>query len=303
MGFSKEYPYLLVTITKKYKIFHYLLRYITINFSNISLYINRYNATQRARVGILKKIVFVFLILGATNHISAETITLFAASDLRFALDEAKELFLRTNPNNKIETIYGSSGKGMQQIQNGAPYHLYFSANEDFVEKLYKKGFVIEPSKLYAVGRVVLWSKNKNFNPKNGFENLKEPWVKKIAIANPSHAPYGEKAKEALENFGVYEDIKSKLVLGENISQTAQFIESQAADIGVIALSLALAPTISKGKTPAYYLIDSKIHKPLLQGYSITKYAKESLLARDFYDFIGSSEAKEILKKYGFEVK
>ncbi|MFA5455410.1 MAG: substrate-binding domain-containing protein [Sulfurimonas sp.] len=146
---------------------------------------------------ILKKIVFVFLILGATNHISAEIITLFGASDLRFALDEAKE-----------------------------------------------------------------------------------PWVKKIAIANPAHTPYGE-----------------------NISQTAQFIESGAADIGVIALSLALAPTISKGDNPDYYLIDNKLHKPLLQGYSITKYAKDSLLAREFYDFMGSSGAKEILKKYGFEVK
>ncbi len=254
-------------------------------------------------MGILKKIVFIFFILGTANHISAETITLFAASDLRFALDEAKELFLKDKKNDKIETIYGSSGKGMQQIQNSAPYHLFFSANEDYVENLYKSGHVTKPSKLYAIGRVVIWSKNKNFNPKNGFENLKEPWVKKIAIANPTHAPYGEKAKEAMQSTKIYEEIKSKLVLGENISQTAQFIESGAADIGVIALSLALAPAISKGKNPDYYLIDSKLHKPLLQGYSITKYAKESLLAREFYDFIGSSEAKEILKKYGFEAR
>ncbi|MFA5233698.1 MAG: molybdate ABC transporter substrate-binding protein [Sulfurimonas sp.] len=252
---------------------------------------------------VLKKIVFVFFILGATNHISAESITLFGASDLRFALDEAKELFLKDRKNDKIEAIYGSSGKGMHQIQNGAPYHLFFSANESYVEKLYASGHVTKPSKLYAVGRVVLWSKNKNFNPKNGFENLRAPWVKKIAIANPSHAPYGEKAKEALENFGVYNEIKAKLVLGENISQTAQFIESGAADIGIIALSLALAPAISKGKNPDYYLIESKLHKPLLQGYSITKYAAQSLLAREFYDFMGSREAKEILKKYGFEVK
>lgn len=251
----------------------------------------------------VKKIAALLLSLCFTNTLYADTITLFAASDLRFALDEAKEVFLKTNPNNKIETIYGSSGKGMHQIENGAPYHLFFSANEDFVEKLYKKGFVIEPSKLYAQGRVVLWSKNKNFNSKKGFENLKEPWVKKIAIANPSHAPYGEKAKQTLLSLKMYENLESKLVLGENISQTAQFIESRAADIGVIALSLALAPTISKGSNPDYFLIDSKLHKPLLQGYSITKYAKESVLAREFYNFMGSSEAKEILKKYGFEIK
>ncbi|WP_310442101.1 molybdate ABC transporter substrate-binding protein [Sulfurimonas sp.] len=251
----------------------------------------------------VKKIAALLLSLCFANTLYADTITLFGASDLRFALDEVKEVFLKTNPNNKIETIYGSSGKGMQQIENGAPYHLFFSANEDFVEKLYKKGFVIEPSKLYAQGRVVLWSKNKNFNSEKGFENLKEPWVKKIAIANPSHAPYGEKAKQTLLSLKMYENLESKLVLGENISQTAQFIESGAADIGVIALSLALAPSISKGSNPDYFLIDSKLHKPLLQGYSITKYAKDSLLAREFYDFMGSSEAKEILKKYGFEIK
>lgn len=250
-----------------------------------------------------KKIVTLLLILCFTSSLYADTITLFGASDLRFALDELKEVFLKTNPNNKIETIYGSSGKGMHQIENGAPYHLFFSANEDFVEKLYEKGYVVEPSKLYALGRVVLWSKNKNFDSKKGFENLKEPWVKKIAIANPAHAPYGEKAKQTLVSLNMYENLESKLVLGENISQTAQFVESGAADIGIIALSLALAPSISKGSNPDYFLIDTKLHKPLLQGYSITKYAKDSLLARKFYNFIESKEAKEILKKYGFDVK
>lgn len=254
-------------------------------------------------VAILKKAVPILLTLGISQNISAETITVFGASDLRFALDEAKEFFLKERKNDKIETIYGSSGKGMHQIQNGAPYHLFFSANEDYVEKLYKSGDVTEPSKLYAVGRVVLWSKNKNFNQKNGLKNLKEPWVKKIAIANPSHAPYGEKAKEAMQSIGIYEEIQSKLVLGENISHTAQFIESGAADIGVIALSLALSPTIANSKNPDYYLIDETLHKPLLQGYSITKYAKESALAREFYDFIDSSKAKDILKRYGFEAK
>jgi molybdate transport system substrate-binding protein len=254
-------------------------------------------------VAILKKSVLMLFTLGTLQSVYAEAITIFGASDLRFALDEAKELFLKDRKNDKIETIYGSSGKGMQQIQNGAPYHLFFSANEDYVEKLYKSKDVTEPSKLYAVGRVVLWSKNKNFNPKNGFENLKEPWVKKIAIANPSHAPYGEKAKEAMQSIGIYEEIKSKLVLGENISHTAQFIESGAADIGVIALSLALSPAIANSKNPDYYLIDETLHKPLLQGYSITKYAKESTLAREFYNFIDSSKAKGILKKYGFEAR
>lgn len=259
---------------------------------------------MKSHIGaIFKKAVLILFALGMLQNISAETITIFGASDLRFALDEAKELFLKERKNDKIEIIYGSSGKGMHQIQNGAPYHLFFSANEDYVERLYKSGHVTEPSKLYAVGRVVLWSKNKNFNSKIGFENLKELWVKKIAIANPSHAPYGEKAKEAMQSTGIYEEIKSKLVLGENISHTAQFIESGAADIGIIALSLALSPAIANSKNSSYFLIDETLHKPLLQGYSITKYASQSVLAKEFYDFIGSKEAKEILKRYGFEAK
>ncbi|MDY0321480.1 MAG: molybdate ABC transporter substrate-binding protein [Arcobacteraceae bacterium] len=236
------------------------------------------------------------------SSVFGEKVTVFAAADLRFALDEVKSAFLKQNPNHEMEMIYGSSGKGLHQIQNGAPYHLYFSANEEFVQKLYQEGYVIEPSKLYAVGRIVLWSKNKNFNPQKGFDNLKEPWVKKIAIANPTHAPYGEKAKQALETLGIYKDVEKQLVLGENISHTAQFVESGAADMGIIALSLALAPNISKGTNPAYYLIDYKLHQPLLQGYSITKYAKDSVLARQFYDFIGTDTAKAIFKQYGFDI-
>lgn len=248
----------------------------------------------------MRKIILGLMVLGSVAF--ADKITVFAAADLRFALDEVKKEFLKQSPNNELEMIYGSSGKGLHQIENGAPYDLYFSANEAFVEKLYKEGHVTEAPKLYAVGRVVLWSKNPNFDAKKGFENLKAPWVKKIAIANPTHAPYGEKAKQAMESLGIYKDIESKLVLGENISHTAQFIESGAADIGVIALSLALAPTIAQGTNPNYYLIDYKLHEPLLQGYSITKYAKDNKLAREFYNYVNTDKGKAILKQFGFDI-
>ncbi|MDZ7818777.1 MAG: molybdate ABC transporter substrate-binding protein [Aliarcobacter sp.] len=248
----------------------------------------------------MKKIILSLMVL--CSSIFADKITVFAAADLRFALDEVKKEFLKESSNHELEMIYGSSGKGMHQIENGAPYDLYFSANEEFVEKLYKEGHAIEPSKLYAVGRIVLWSKNPKFDAKKGFDNLKEPWVKKIAIANPTHAPYGEKAKQAMESLGIFKEIETKLVLGENISHTAQFIETQAADIGVIALSLALAPTISEGTNPDYYLIDYKLHQPLLQGYSITKYAKDNKFAREFYNYISTDRSKEILKKFGFDI-
>lgn len=252
----------------------------------------------------MKKLIgTIVLSLSLSTASFADKITVFAASDLRFALDDIKKEFLNENKNDEIEMIYGSSGKGMHQIENGAPYDIFFSANMDFVEKLYNQGDVTSKPKMYALGRVVIWSKHDNFNISKGFENLKESWVKKIAIANPSHAPYGEKAKQAMETLNIYDEVKSKLVLGENISQAASFVESGAADIGIIALSLALAPNIANTKYNQYYLIDDKLHKPLEQGYGMTKYGSKKELSQKFYDFIETSKANEIMKKYGFGIK
>ncbi|MFA5454410.1 MAG: molybdate ABC transporter substrate-binding protein [Sulfurimonas sp.] len=248
----------------------------------------------------MKKIILGLMILSMS--LFAEKITVFAAADLRFALDEVKAKFLKEHPKDEVETIYGSSGKGMHQIENGAPYDIYFSANEAFVEDLYKGGFVTTEPKLYAKGRIVIWSKNPNFDPKKGFDNMKEPWVKKIAIANPSHAPYGEKAKQAMQSIGIYKEVESKLVLGENISQTTQFIQSGAADIGVIAYSLALAPTIAKSEHPNFHLIDGNLHQPLLQGYGITKVGANKPLTKEFYNFMDTKEAQTIMQSYGFVV-
>jgi molybdate transport system substrate-binding protein len=233
----------------------------------------------------------------------ADSITIFAASDLKFALDKITKEFLKSHPKESIKLIYGSSGKGRVQIARGAPYDLYFSANMDYVKMLYKKGFIITPPKLYAMGRLVIWSKNENFDPKKGFENLTQPWAKKIAIANPTHAPYGEKAKEALISAKVYDKIKSKIVLGENISQTANFVAIKAADLGIIALSLALAPTVSKSRFHSYYLIPKELHQPLLQGYGITKHAKDSTLATQFYKYFQTNKPQKIMREFGFGVK
>lgn len=243
----------------------------------------------------------LFFVLSTT--LNADKITIFAASDLKFALDSVRDEFLKKNPNSEIEMIYGSSGKGMHQIQNGAPYHLFFSANMEFVTKMYKDGDIVTEPKMYALGRLVLWSKHKDFRPEAGFENLKEPWVRKIAIANPTHAPYGEKAKQSLEQLGFYEKLQHKLVLGENISQTAGFISSGAADIGIIALSLALAPNIAESSQKGYFLIDAQLHAPLLQGYGITKKGQNSAEAQKFYDFMQTKEAKEMMEKYGFRAQ
>lgn len=251
----------------------------------------------------MKKLLLAVLIISAMNaSLFAQKITIFAASDLRYALSEVKEEFLKQNHDDELEMIFGSSGKGMHQIENGAPYDIYFSANMDFVEKLYKQGDIITKPKLYAVGRVVIWSKHKKFTPEAGFENFTHEWVKKIAIANPSHAPYGEKAKQALQKAGIYDDIEEKLVLGENISQTASFIASETAEIGVIALSLALAPAIADTRHNRYFLIDSKLYEPLMQGYGITKAGSKKALSQKFYDFMQGKKTDEIMKRYGFTV-
>lgn len=246
----------------------------------------------------MKKMLAVLLLLG--NMAFADKITVFAAADLRFALESVKEAFLKQNPGHELAMIYGSSGKGMHQVENGAPYDIYFSANEAFVEKLYAQGDIVTPPKLYALGRVVIWSKHPQFDAKLGFENFSQPWVKKIVIAHPGHAPYGEKAKQAMESLGIYETFLPQIVMGENISHAAQFVESGAADIGIIALSLALAPTIAQGSNPSYYLIDESLHEPLLQGYGITKYGKNSKLAKDFYAFMKTKEALKVMADFGF---
>jgi molybdate transport system substrate-binding protein len=246
----------------------------------------------------MKKIILGLMVL--YSSIFAGEITVFAASDLKFALDEIKNLYSSTNKNVDINLIYGSSGKGMIQIENGAPFDIYFSANQSYVQNLYEKGLLIEKPKLYALGRIVIWSKDKNFNKNKGFDNLKENWVSKIAIANPEHAPYGEKAKQALEKVELYKEIEKKLIFGENISATTNMINIQAVQIGITALSLALAPT-NEGKDN-YYLIDESLHEPLFQAYSITKYAQNNKEAKEFYKFISNIESLKILKKYGFEV-
>jgi molybdate transport system substrate-binding protein len=252
---------------------------------------------------VSKKLVSTVLIVcGLSGSLWADKITIFAASDLKFALDDVKKEFLKANPKDELEMIYGSSGKGMHQIENGAPYDIFFSANMAFVETMYKKKDVVTKPKMYAIGRVAIWSKHKNFDATKGFENLKAPWVKKIAIANPTHAPYGEKAKQSMESVGIYEGLKPKLVLGENISQTAGFIASEAADVGIIALSLALAPTIANTGFNKYYLIDNKLHEPLEQGYGITKVGATKPLSKKFYDFMETKTADVIMKKYGFVI-
>jgi molybdate transport system substrate-binding protein len=227
-------------------------------------------------------------------------IVVAAASDLSFALKDAASRFERQT-GTRVKITLGSSGNLFSQIQNGAPFDAYFSADVRYPQKLEESGQAV-PGSLYryAIGRLVLWVPNRPGlpSPQQGLRVLLDPAVKKIAIANPKHAPYGRAAVEAMRHAGVYEAVRDKLVLGENISQAAQFVESGAADMGVIALSLAVVPAMQQAGQ--YWEIPQEAHPPIEQGAVVLKNGRNRKSAQAFLSFLQQREGLEILRRYGF---
>ena len=241
-------------------------------------------------------LVFAFFVL-LSGTAQAEKITVAAAADLKFAMDEIVVAFKKANPADGVEIIYGSSGKFHTQIKQGAPYDLFFSADIAFPRELAKAGFAASPVVPYAVGRIVLWSSSVDAS-KLTLDSLADPKFTRIAIANPKHAPYGKRAEEALRASGLWGKLESRLVYGENIAHTAQFVQTGNAEVGILALSLALSPELAnKG---AYYLIPDNLHQPLEQGFIITKRAEGNAMARRFADFMSSPSTRTIMTRYGF---
>lgn len=227
----------------------------------------------------------------------AEKLTIAAAADLKFAMAEVVENFRAARPGDQIEVIYGSSGKFFTQIKNGAPFDMYFSADIEYPRKLEKGGLTAGPTRPYAVGRIVLWSLKPEL-AKTALKDLPKAAIRKFAIANPQHAPYGLRGKEALQHQGVWAAMEPKLVMGENIAHTAQFIDTGAADAGIVALALVLSPTMKdKG---AWTLIPDAWHEPLEQGFAITQRAAGNPLAKDFANYMASESARVIMRRYGF---
>lgn len=253
----------------------------------------------------MKRLFIIFTILfyisPATKAQSNQQILIAAASDLKFALDSVITVFKKANADADIKVSYGSSGQFCTQIQNSAPFDIFFSADIQYPQLLKEKGLTITDTKIYGIGKLVIWSKKIDPNQKQ-LNSLLDPAISKIAIANPEHAPYGKRAVESLNYYKIYDNVKDKLVFGENIAQTAQFVTTGSADIGIIALSLALSPTMQQlgGK---YYLIPEKSHQLLEQGYVILKHGESNQLAKKFYDFAASKAAIAILSKYGFTQK
>jgi len=233
----------------------------------------------------------------AAGAAQANKVTIAAAADLKFAMDEIVAHFKAENPKEQIEVIYGSSGKFHTQVQQGAPYDLYFSADIAFAENLFRTGHAASPVTPYAVGRIVLWSSSMDAS-KMTLDSLTDPRVARIAIANPKHAPYGKRAEEALRATKLWDKVERKLVYGENIAHTAQFVETGNAQLGIIALALALNPTLAnKG---GYWLIPDNLHEPLEQGFIITKRAANNATAKRFADYMNSKASRATMTKYGF---
>jgi molybdate transport system substrate-binding protein len=231
----------------------------------------------------------------------AQEITVAAAADLQFAFQDAAARF-QQETGKKVKLIFGSSGNFFTQIQNGAPFDVFFSADIDYPKKLEAAGLT-EPGTLYqyATGKIVLWvPKESKLDLGRGLKVLLDPTIKKIAVANPEHAPYGRAAVAAMKHDNVYDKVADKFVLGENISQTATFVASGSADIGVLALSLALAPPMKqKGR---YAEIPADEYPPLEQAAVILKSSRHKEIARQFIDFVKTPHILELLRSYGFSV-
>jgi molybdate transport system substrate-binding protein len=231
-----------------------------------------------------------------TRHVAVA-----AAADLRFAFDDLRAQFQRVQPDIEISATYGSSGMFSQQLIRGAPFDLFLSADREYPALLAAKGLILPGSQFtYAVGRIVIWAPaSSSIDLEHlGFKALEDPSVAHVAVANPEHAPYGRAAVAALTAAGVFKRIQPKLVYGENIAQTLQFVQSRAADLGVVALSLVVAPTVKE--TGRYWNVPTDTYPAIEQGGAVLASASDREAALELRAFMLSEAARETLERYGF---
>jgi molybdate transport system substrate-binding protein len=227
------------------------------------------------------------------------TVTIAAASDLTYAITEIAANFEKAT-GCRVQMSMGSSGNFLTQIENGAPFDLFFSADIAYPKKLEGEGLAAPGGTyVYAVGKIVLWTRNDSrADIGKGLAALSDPAFHKIAIANPAHAPYGRAAEEALRKTGVWESVKDRLVLGEDISQAAEFVQSGNADAGIIALSLVLSPAMKgQGRT---WQIPENLYAPIEQGAAVLRAAKNPQAAQQFLSYIKLPATAALLEQYGF---
>jgi molybdate transport system substrate-binding protein len=244
----------------------------------------------------IKQILFAFLALYVSASLAQRAPTVAAASDLKFALEEIAANY-KVDKGQDVKLVFGSSGVLWQQVKNGAPFSLLMSADEAYIDDLYKHGLTVDKGSLYAIGRIALLQKKGGpikfgADQQSVIKANKE--AKKISIANPEHAPYGRASKEYLTSIGAWDLAKPKLVFGENISQATMFALTGSADFAISALSLAISPQVQS----TYVLIPDHLHKPLRQKMALIKNSAAS--AKDFYLYLQEPKSREVMARYGF---
>lgn len=251
---------------------------------------------KRSALGLPLFLVALTLIF---SNAQAQSLTLVAAASLRFAMEDMAKEFEQRNPGSRIDIVFSSSGKAYAQIINGAPYDIFFSADMVYPEKLHREGHTLEPAQQYAVGRLVVWQRRGGpMDLSKGLADLDNPAIRRLALANPELAPYGAAAKEVLIELGLWEKLTPRIVMGENISQAAHFAASGAAQVGLLAYSLALSEAMQR--VGEFTLVDESMHAPMPLGFVILKYARNNPLARQFGAFALSPQGATILSRYGF---
>jgi molybdate transport system substrate-binding protein len=246
-------------------------------------------------------VLTVAYVLLACQFVAAQSLTVASASDLQSALPAIAAQFEK-DTGHQVRLTFGSSGNFFTQIQNGAPFDVLLSADIDYPRRLERSGHAERGSLYqYATGRLVLWTRNDSgIDVRRGLTVLADGRVRRVAIANPEHAPYGRAAVAALRHEQLYGRVREKLVLGENISQAAQFAQSGSADVGVLALSLALSPTLKSSGT--YLEISESWYPPIEQAAVVLTSSRQKAVARQFIDYLKRPASVRILQSYGFAV-
>jgi molybdate transport system substrate-binding protein len=232
--------------------------------------------------------------LPPTSTVPVEEITVAAAADLQFAFTDIAKLY-EQHTGRKVTLVFGSTGQLVQQIENGARFDLIAAANTSYIDQLVAKGLAnSESAAFYARGRIVLAVNKHSGVQAVKLEDLVSNNIKHISIANPAHAPYGLAAKQALQTLGLWDQLQSKLVYGENVRQALQFVQTGDAEVGIISLSVADVPEIT------WTLIDDSLHAPLDQALAVLMACKNPKLADDFISFINGENGRPIMRRYGF---
>jgi len=245
------------------------------------------------------KLLLASVLLSAS--LLAGEISVAVAANLSDAVESLKTEFAKTNPNTKVNTILGASGKFTTQIKSGAPFDIFLSADMKFPESLYEDGIAVTKPVIYASGALAMVS-TKGLDLSKGIAVIADPKVEKVAIANPKTAPYGTASMEAFKNANILDKVEPKLVQGDSIGQALQF-SLTAADVGFVNASAFYSDKMKEYKKGVQWVdVDPKLYKPIAQGIVLLKQAEKNAEAKAFYDFVLSAKAKAIFKNYGYVV-